>query len=312
MLNRIFVPLEDVETANDLLMQAFGFIKLLKAHADVTRVVAVERPQISSPLLARWPIIGGITRLPMLDPDSMPEIKDYIKRYEAEVEAARKAYRDIFDKACDKYQIKKRDVDNTSFLDEATASWIDSSPALDGDSIIIKQSLVSDLCLTSRPLEESDIWLSPVIHNILFDASKPLILLPTGDNIKPIEAMPKHVAIAWNGSNESSHAVSSAMPFIRAAETVTILTYETKKTDPSEADEIEKWLGFHGISTDKLVFDALEVTSVGASLLAEIEERKIDFMIAGAYGHSRMREFVLGGVTTHLLTRCPVPLFMAH
>ncbi len=311
MLNRIFVPLEDVETADNLLMQAFGYAKILKAHVDALRVVSVERPRIANPLLTRWPIVGGLSNFPFIDQDSMPEIQSYIKRYQDEVEGARKVYREVFNKACKKNGISKLD-DEAIFTEKATASWIKHPAGANGAELALKQALVSDVSMVARPQTEDDIWLSLVIHNILFNAAKPLILFPTSQSAKPVEHMPKHVAIAWNGSNESSHAVSEAMPFIEGAEKVTILTYNSKKTDPSDASELEKWLAYHGITSDKLVFDKIEVTSVGASLVAEAEERKVDLLIAGAYGHSRMREFVLGGVTTYLLAHCPVPLFMSH
>lgn len=312
MLNRIFVPLEDTKTAEALLIQAFSFAKNLVAHVDVLRVVSVQRPRISNPLLTRWPIVGGISNFPFIDQASMPEIQSYIKRYQDEVEGARKEYREIFNKACKDFGITKLQEDDDAIADKTTASWIEHPPAADGSGLVLKQALVSDICVATRPAEEENIWLSPVVHNILFNAAKPLILLPAEVKGQGFRHLPKNIAIAWNGSNESSHAVSASMPFIKAAEKVTIFTYSSKKTNPSDADDVEKWLAFHGVATDKIVFDKIEVTSVGASLVAEVAERKFDLLIAGAYGHSRMREFVLGGVTTYLLANCSIPLFMAH
>ncbi len=309
MVKRVFVPLEDLKDSEALLEKAIVYSKHFQAHMDVLRAVAVQRPRISNPLLARWPVIGNITSFPFIDSESMPEIKEYVRRYETEVENSRQAYRDVYAKACKAGHI---DVvagakDNQG---KASASWI-SYDWDEADSIIGRYARMSDLSIIARPRSQDRIWTSQTIHHILFDAAKPIILMPVEQDAKKFDA-PKHIAIAWNGSNEASHAVSAAMPLLKTAEKITIFTYSSKKTTPYIADDLQIWLKLHGIETQKVVIEKLEVTSVGASLLSEIEERAIDLMVTGAYGHSRMREFVLGGVTTYLLSHCPIALFMAR
>ncbi len=310
MVKRIFVPLEALETSEALIMQSLVYAQYFQAHMDILRAVPVQRPRISNPLLARWPVVGNITSFPFVDQESMPEIKDYVRRYEAEVEASRQAYRDIYAKACKASDIPI--VDSAEdYKNRASSSWI-SYDWNESDEIVSRYARISDLSMVARPVAQDKVWFSQTIHHILFDAAKPIILLPVNKDLALQTETPKHIAIAWNGSNESSHAVSAAMPLLKRAEKVTILTYHSKKTDPKAADDLKIWLKTHRIKAEKHIVDKLEVTSVGAAILSEIEERNIDLLVTGAYGHSRVREFVLGGVTTYLLSRCPVALFMSH
>ncbi len=305
MVKRIFVPLEALEDSQALLEKSLVYTAYLGAHMDVLRAIPVERPRISKPLLTQWPIMGAIT----IDSESMPEIKDYVRRYEAEVESSRQAYRDVYSAAC-----KKANIPVIKGAEKhkggASSSWI-SYDWGEADAIISRYARISDLSIIARPQSQDKMWASPLIHHILFDASKPIILVPVNDKAEK-KATPKHIAIAWNGSNEASHAAAASMPLLKKAEKVTILTYTSKKTPAYVADDLQIWLKLHDIEAEKVIIDKLEVTSVGASILSEIEERHIDLFVTGAYGHSRMREFVLGGVTTYLLSHCPIPLFMVH
>ncbi len=310
MFKRIFVPLESLEDSEALLKQSLVYAKHFQAHMDVLRAVPVQRPRISNPLLARWPVVGNITSFPFVDQESMPEIKDYVRRYEAEVEASRQAYRDIYSKICASDNIP---IINSAedYKNEVSSSWIRYDWG-EADTVISRYARISDLSIIARPNTQDKALFSQIIHHILFDAAKPIILMPVGQDSHLQNTAPKHIAIAWNGSNESSHAVSAAMPLLKQAEKVTILTYNSKKTNSETADDLQTWLKTHAINAEKVIVEKLEVTSVGAAILSEIEERKIDLLVTGAYGHSRVRVFILGGVTTYLLSRCPIALFMSH
>lgn len=310
MLKRIFVPLEALETSEALLKQSVTYGKLFEAHMDVLRAVPVPRPRMANPLLASWPVVGNITSFPFVDQESIPEIKDYVRRYEAEVEASRQAYRDIHSSVCKAAHIPIVETAE-NFKGQASSSWISYGWG-EADAVVSRYARISDISIVARPLSDDKAWLSSVIHHILFDAAKPLLLLPVDNKAALQTKPPKHMAIAWNGSSEASHAVSAALPLLKTAEKVTILTYNSKKTEAAAADDLKIWLKTHDIKAEKVIVDQLEITSVGAAILSEIEEKKIDMLITGAYGHSRMREFVLGGVTTYLLSRCPIALFMSH
>ncbi len=116
--------------------------------------------------------------------------------------------------------------------------------------------------------------------------------------------------VAWNGSREAAMALRSALPLLRLAESVDILTVEEKQIDYRGRDAAA-WLSRHGVGAD-----VIERSSGGqpidATIRAVIAERRSAFLVQGGYGHSRLRETLFGGVTRGLLSDAPVPLVLAH
>ena len=125
-------------------------------------------------------------------------------------------------------------------------------------------------------------------------------------------AVPRRILVAWNGTREAARAVSEAMPLLEAADAVTVLCVgdAPELAEPPGAI-LARHLDAHGIAA---TIDRVTDTRADA---AEIISRRCrdgaaDLVVMGAYGHSRLREIVLGGVTRTLLRRLPVPLLMAH
>ncbi len=310
---RILVPLEKTEAITPLMMQIKGLFAGKHVHLDAVRANVFVEPHLPVPLITSWPMVGGFSSLSMIDHSSAPELKNYFERYKSEIESQRKHFREAFTKACDMLEIELTQH-GTKAPGSISASWIareSNDDSAFGDDII-EQSRFSDLTIAARPVERDDIWLSVVVSNILFDAAQALLLLPVRQNTKNFDGFPKKVGIAWNGSNESSHAVQRAMPFIEAAQEVVILTSTSKKTPEETADNLAYWLSKHDVKTQKIAFEQSNVSSVGEVILDECEKHNVEFLISGAYSHSRLRSFILGGVTTYLLTNSSIPLFMSH
>lgn len=310
---RVLVPLEKIEAVTPLMMQIKGLFAGKKVHFDAMRANVLTEPHLPVPLITSWPMVGGFSSLSMIDHSSAPELKNYFERYKVEVEAQRKHFREAFTKACSMLEI---DVVNHGKPSSSpiSASWVARQQNDDADfgDDIVEQSRFSDLTIAARPTERDDIWLSVVVSNILFDAAQPLLLLPVHNNTRNFDGFPKKVGIAWNGSNESSQAVQHAMPFIEAAEEVIIFTATGKKTSEASADNLVYWLERHDIKPKTVLFEQSSVSSVGETILDECQKHNVEFLISGAYSHSRLRSFILGGVTTYLLTNSSIPLFMSH
>lgn len=116
--------------------------------------------------------------------------------------------------------------------------------------------------------------------------------------------------VAWDGSQESAVAMRAALPMLRLAETVDILTVAEKPSD-FRARDAAIWLSRHGVDAEVLERGdgGQAVETVIRSVIAE---RRAAWLVQGAYGHSRLRETLFGGVTRGLLADAPVPLVMAH
>lgn len=168
-----------------------------------------------------------------------------------------------------------------------------------------------DLVVVERDMVEESI-LFEVLGEALLMCRAPSLLLPShwhGD------VAFKRVAIAWNGSLESVRAIHSALPFLLRADDVLLIDGEA----PAYEDDQERaphfdpviYFGNHGVHVHT---HRLQVTprEAGAALLRDVEQAKAELLVMGAYGHSRVRERVLGGATRYVLQHAQLPILMQH
>jgi len=147
---------------------------------------------------------------------------------------------------------------------------------------------------------------------LVLESGRPLMMIPAtgaGDTIGT------NVLTAWNAKREAVRAVSDAMPLLESAGKVTVVTINAGDADPENAGipaaDICLHLARHGIDTRaRNLFGA--PASVGEKLLDAATDEGADLLVMGAYGHSRFRERVLGGVTAHVLTHSKIPVFLSH
>ena len=166
----------------------------------------------------------------------------------------------------------------------------------------------SDMFLGSRPYGDPmrEDW---VEEAVLFKSGRPCLFVPPGQ----ASASYGRIFIAWNNSREVARAVAEAIPLlVRATDVVVGIVEE----DASEAhglragSDIGRYLSRHGVSADIRLINGWSDT--GAALLNEAHQTGSDLVVMGAYGHSRMREMLLGGATRHMLTLAELPVFVAH
>ncbi|MDO9337237.1 MAG: universal stress protein [Caulobacter sp.] len=147
---------------------------------------------------------------------------------------------------------------------------------------------------------------------VVFGAGRPvLIFRGRAGRIRPGGF--RKVLVAWDGGRAASRAVADAMPVLIQAEEVRILTVLGDK--PSAvgrgADALMAHLALHGVSAEAEDYTAAG-RGAGKILEQVADERGFDLLVMGAYGHSRLREFLLGGATQYILTAPPVPVLMSH
>ena len=181
-----------------------------------------------------------------------------------------------------------------------TAGFL-TTPAGDPDSVK-RFALVNDLVVTILPGQASPNR-ADIFESALFSAGKPVLLVP---DQPVVPAAGSSAVICWNASAEAASAVTAALPLLAGAKTVTVLT--ANAGDPSSFIE---FLGRHGIAASvRSLSPALG--EVGEALLAEAERLDAGIIVLGAYGHSRAREFIFGGVTRHVLHHARTLLLLAH
>jgi nucleotide-binding universal stress UspA family protein len=166
----------------------------------------------------------------------------------------------------------------------------------------------SDLVVLDRPYGDGAAeTAAPAYEGALFDGDVPVIVFPDGVDRLQADA----VLIAWNGSREALRAVRSAMPFLFASQRVQIAIFGRSPSEPMPGERLATMLSRQGIRTDILVQIPAE-ERVGASIRRCALETGAGLVVMGAYGHSRFREYVVGGATREYLTDFSVPVLMAH
>jgi nucleotide-binding universal stress UspA family protein len=193
-------------------------------------------------------------------------------------------------------------VDNT--VPGACARWHEEV-ALATDRIAYHGRL-ADLVVIAPPAgggDETDI----AIEAVLFETARPLLLAGTGD----FNAIGGTALVAWNGSCESVRAVTNALPLLSRAGRVLAIGVDEGGTRRPPTDALCDYLARHGVATEPLTLPDGR-GAVAPLLLEKASELGADLLVMGAYGHSRLRELVLGGVTRQVLAEATIPVIMAH
>jgi nucleotide-binding universal stress UspA family protein len=168
-------------------------------------------------------------------------------------------------------------------------------------------SRLSDLVVFG-PLKEGDRpGLTEAFEATLLETGRPVLLTAS---VAP-ESFCKRIALAWNESVASAHAVTAALPFLKCAESVEILCVSRSNDEPIDSAELKEYLALQGISAAERHVDAGS-RAVGDVLLEEAIKTGAGLLVAGGYGHSRLRELFFSGVTRHVVSHAGMPLFLVH
>jgi nucleotide-binding universal stress UspA family protein len=147
-------------------------------------------------------------------------------------------------------------------------------------------------------------------ETVVMGAGRPVLFAPyTG----PLATDFRRVLVAWDGSREAARAVADALPLLVRATSVAVVSVEAM-SDPRETLprlDVGGYLSRNGVKAEIQVIPGVEI-SVGEWLLSQAASVSADLMVTGAYGHARMREWILGGVTRTLLRSMPLPVLMSH
>ena len=144
----------------------------------------------------------------------------------------------------------------------------------------------------------------------LLHAGPPVLIVPYAGVFASIG---QNVLVAWKGTREAANALRNALPLLRSAKRVSLVEVGDAPERPAGDDSLvsaKAWLESHGIEVQ--AHRELALAAVGAQLLARAAAIGADLIVCGGYGHSRLREWMLGGVTRHLLEHMTVPVLFSH
>ncbi len=158
----------------------------------------------------------------------------------------------------------------------------------------------------------SDAFTSASPKDLVMESGRPLLLVP--DNAGWLDL--RSVLVAWKDSSESRRAVADALPLLGKAKNVVVaeILEDNGERDACESrlGDVVSWLGRHGVIASARVVERTEGRDVAAELDAVADDTAASLVVAGAYGHSRFRELVLGGVTEHLVTQARRCVLLSH
>ncbi|MDP6705640.1 MAG: universal stress protein [Alphaproteobacteria bacterium] len=181
--------------------------------------------------------------------------------------------------------------------------------AVDGRvlDIVGHRGRVYDLAILSPMGNYPGVAPEDVVASALFDTGRPVLVMP--DDAPA--TLGRRVLVGWNRGSQAARAVAGALPLLRGAEKVTIAHVETgAKTGPGP-EELQANLACHGVDSEVMLI-AQPSGSVSNTLSEAAAEVSADLMVLGAFSHSRLRETIFGGVTSHFIKRLQLPTLMAH
>jgi len=194
----------------------------------------------------------------------------------------------------------------------------DAGRTMDPESVVCRRARTVDITVVPQigageRLEDAP---GSLAERLVMESGRPVIVVPQAGRFSTVG---RRVLVAWNRSRESARAVADAMPLLERAEEVWVLTIDETRSargvgrgnNDDRAAQAVEYLALHGIKA-KPCHDIVGDITAGDILLSRVSDMGIDLLVLGAYGHSRLRESMLGGVTREILQHMTVPTLMSH
>ena len=176
---------------------------------------------------------------------------------------------------------------------------------LEVPDLLVEYARLRDLTILPA---SADQWYAEAV---IFGSGRPTLVLPASLKRRPFQIAT--VAVAWDFSRAAARAISDALPILELAKKVHIVTVINEKALDTKrsGEELARNLARHGID---VVLDKVDAKggSIGEVLESYTSSQGADLLVMGAYGHSKWREFVLGGATRSLLAKPPLPILLSH
>lgn len=224
---------------------------------------------------------------------------DLLDNFEKEDQASRETAEKNFRKFT-----KAQGIQNEWHMEQGPLSSVVSKHARYADLTVLGKGSIDD------PKHLPDPFLA---EDVVMLSGRPVLIIP---NAGHFAGFGKRIMVCWNGSREAVRAVNDAMPLLQVADKVTVMVVNPEK--PGSGDhgdipsaDIAHYLARHGIKVEA-ASTTTDQSDVGAIILSRAFDVDADLIVAGAYGHSRTREWILGGVTKTLIHETPVPAFISH
>ncbi|MGI9493063.1 MAG: universal stress protein [Geminicoccaceae bacterium] len=289
MAIRVFLtPL--FHNADDKLALEMAFVLAKRFRGHVDALLVQPDPVDAIPMISEGVSTDAIRRL----------MEDAAAAMEQQKQVASTVFKEAVS-AAEMAIVERGDMS----LGQPSAAFQEASGQI--EEVVPAKALTSDLVVFGTASSEKTPGLRPTFEAVLLKSRRPILLAPAipGDHIG------HNVAIAWNGTPESRSALAAAMPFLKSAVAVHLLTAASSRTDADALHGVKDYLAWHGIGSESHVVEP-GGESVGAALMHRATAIGADLLVMGGYGHARLRERILGGVTHHIVNHPELPILLAH
>jgi nucleotide-binding universal stress UspA family protein len=287
MIKTILVPATGNQTDDAVFTSALTAARAFNAHLDFLHV-RVDAAAMVAAMAA--------------DGSGAAMVSGLVERIEEEATQREDTARQLFQRFCERERLAIEDT--PAGQQSPTAQWLRQT----GDEAywVREYGRAADLLVIGRPADDQGVSIDTV-EAALVGTGRPVLIVPAA----PLVSLPETMVIAWKAAPEAARAVTAAMPLLSKAKQILIVTVaEEEGLSDEEGARLMTALGWHGLnaSTRHLRPDRLGAAD---TLLAAAAEQSA-LVVMGAYGHSRLREWILGGFTEHVLRGAAVPVLMMH
>lgn len=269
-MKTILLPIDDTEGQEARLQAAFDLARATSGHIDVVQVTPFAAYSIGDAGMGGFPATSMVAA-----------VDGERKRVRAAIEAR---------------------------LGHEGVSW--QWHALEGDPVdklALLARLADVIVMNSGPFATAAAARITATGDVAMAAPAPVLVVPPTSRSVDFTGP---ALVAWDGSNEAARALRAAVPLLRLASGVSILTVDEKQPFLGGRDAAT-WAARHGINTE-VIERGDGGNGIEATIRSVVTEIGARWMVQGAYGHSRLRQTIFGGVTRGLLSNAPVPMLIAH
>jgi len=287
MIKTILVPATGNQTDDAVFTSALTAARAFNAHLDFLHV-RVDAAAMVAAMAA--------------DGSGAAMVSGLVERIEEEATRREDTARQLFQRFCERERLAIEDT--PAGQQSPTAQWRRQT----GDEAywVREYGRAADLLVIGRPADGQGVSIDTV-EAALVGAGRPVLIVPAA----PLVSLPETIVIAWKAAPEAARAATAAMPLLSQAKQILIATVaEEEGLSDEEGARLMRSLRWHGlnVSTRHLRPDRLGA----ADTLLAVAAEEGALVVMGAYGHSRLREWIFGGFTERVLRGATVPVLMMH
>jgi nucleotide-binding universal stress UspA family protein len=268
------------------------------AIMNSTLEIAARLAQRTGAYVEGFPLRFGIPQYIVAELATGISLDSYHAKSEEELAEIRR----LFEAFMLKHDIPKA----TEGSSQPCFGWLETAP--EGEDFVGSHGRAFDVIVMPRSDADAAGSHRRAIESALFESGRPVLLAPPDAP----RSVATNIVIHWNGSTEQARVNAFAMPLLRLAERVTVLTVVGGQEVPGpSADQIVRQLQYNDIAA-KLMSVELEGRDTGEAVLDAARAQGCDLLIKGAFTRNRLRQMIFGGATSHIMEHADLPVLMAH